>query len=371
MKRTKDNIKVLFAGRYSADTLLSGPERTARSIFAEHCLSNSSVFIQYFFDGRKFSLFKKLFGKEVIASEGCEVLTLGLLRLMPELLRRKPEIIHLITFERFAAIFYIYRMVFNVKIIYNSHGIVQHENSEFKDIPAFYRFKDKICEKIFLKYSDKVIFPSILAMDIAEKYCSVNEKKAVVLPNGVNDVFFTGKAKQGSGAKLKAVLQFRNRLNSSGIELLEKSGSSIKIPLDIYILTNENIYLQNKDNISYHITKLIPSYELPDFYADKDIFLSLNKYDTFSISTAEAMASGLIPVVTSQTGISRYIENGVNGFVFDHFDIGGLPEILNKIGLTSLQERNELICSAVKTAGDLRWSSVYKLYEELYRETAG
>ena len=131
----------MFAGRYPEGGVISGPEMTAKSMFEEHCVNNNSVFLQYFFDGRKYSFFKKLFGRT--EEQDGRIITLGIFRIIPELRRKHPEIIHLITYERFAVIFYIYKLLFKVKILYNSHGIVRYENSELKKIPAFYRFKDK------------------------------------------------------------------------------------------------------------------------------------------------------------------------------------------------------------------------------------
>lgn len=368
MKKTKDNINILFAGRYSEGEILSGPEVTAKSIFQQHCLDNSSVFIQYFFDGRKKSIFRKLFGRETARIKNSKVFTLGLFRIIPELRRRRPDVIHLITFERFAVIFFIYRLLFSVKIIYNSHGIIQHENSELKKLPFFYKFKDKFCERIYLKCSDKTIFPSEIAMDKANKYYKPDESKAVILPNGISEIFFKGKANPKQPGKMKAVMHYKNELNSSGFELLKRAMSNITIPIDIFILTNSEITLQQTGNITFYINKMMPSEKLSEFYADKDVFLSLNKYDTFSIAAAEAMASGLIPVVTSQTGISRYILNGVNGFVFDHFDLIGLTEILNSLDALEKQKKYELSSTAVRTAEELKWSYVYKMYFELYRE---
>lgn len=368
MKRTKDKINILFAGRYSEGEILSGPEVAAKSIFEEHCLDNSSVFIQYFFDGRKYSIFKKLFGRETADIKNSKVLTLGLFRIIPELLRRRPDVIHLITFERFEVIFFIYRLLFRVKIIYNSHGIIQHENSELKKLPFFYRFKDKFCERIYLKCSDKTIFPSEIAMDMVNKYYKLDERTCVILPNGVSEMFFKVKTNPQRTEKLKAVMHYKNELNYSGFELLQRAMSSIAISLDIYILTNIEITLPQTGKITFYINKMMPSENLSEFYADKDVFLSLNKYDTFSIAAGEAMASGLIPVVTTQTGISRYIQNGVNGFAFDHFDISGLTEILNTLDALEKQKKYKLSSAAVRTAEELKWSYVYKMYFELYRE---
>lgn len=368
MIKTGNKIKVIFAGRLPEDNISSGPLITAENIFAEYSSRNSSVFIRYFFDGRRHSVLKKLFGRETQNAEHSRILTLGLFRIIPELLRGRPDIIHLITFERFALVFCLYKLFFRVKIIYNSHGIIQHENSEFKKLTAWYRFRDKFCERIFLKYSDKIIFPSVFAMDIAEKYYNLDEKKAVILPNGVSDIFFADKREHKYESVLRAVIHYKNEYNISGRELLEKSLSSIKSQVEIHVITNQDLTTANTENITFFKHSMMPPDKLQEFYLDKDIFLSLNKYDTFSISTAEAMASGLIPVVTIQTGISRYIQNGVNGFVFDHFDITRFAGIINALSRTAFDKRNETGMAASKTVKELKWSNIYMMYDKLYTD---
>ncbi len=296
------------------------------------------------------------------------VLTLGIFRIIPQLRKIKPDIIHLITFERFAIIFFIYRMIFKVKIIYNSHGIVQYENTEIKESSGFYKLKDKFCEKIFLKYSDKIIFPSISTLDMAEKYYNFDEDKAVILPNGVLQVFFNKRNNSGSGNNLKAVILHKNILNNSGIELLFDALSKADFALDIYIITNSELNIPQSSNINYYKTETMPGNLLAKFYRDIDIFLSLNSYDTFSISTAEAMASGLTPIVTNETGISRYIDSGINGFTFDKNNKEKFLDLLNSIINMSSEERHEISGAASDTMSNLSWHSVYEMYDEIYRE---
>jgi glycosyltransferase involved in cell wall biosynthesis len=105
---------------------------------------------------------------------------------------------------------------------------------------------------------------------------------------------------------------------------------------------------------------------LAEFYKDKDIFLSLNKYDTFSIAAAEAMASGLIPVVTKQTGISRYVEDGFNGFTVEYGYLAEFKDIITKILLLNQGDRENIRQNTIKISESLSWSSVYEMYCKLY-----
>jgi len=360
-------VKIVFAGRYNDGDNTSGPEHTAYNLFNEHSKSEHSVFIQYFFDGRKYSLWKKLFGK-ILASNGNRmILTLGIFRIFPELRKLRPSIIHLLTFERFAVTFYLYRLIYKVKIIYNSHGVIEYENSVLKYQSFFYRLKDRFAERTFLKHSDKIVFPSVNTLSIAEKYCEFDDSNSVILPNGIDEIFFIKAINKGTGNRLKAVIQHKNTLNNSGIELLFAAHTTAHLPIDIFIITSSDLKLPLKDDIKYFTVPHMNRNELVKFYSDKDIYLSLNSYDTFSIGTAEAMASGLIPVVTSETGISRYIEHGVNGFTFSyslHNDLAGLLDHVSK--LTS-EQRESISHAAQETASSLKWNNIHEMYVNIYK----
>ncbi|MCI0448481.1 MAG: glycosyltransferase family 4 protein [Chlorobi bacterium] len=368
MKTEKNNINIIYVGRYNEGEILSGPEKTAKRIFDEHSKKSRSIFIQYFFDGKKYRLKQKLFGiTKKQSSDNSVVYTLGIFKAIYLLKDIKPEIIHIITFERFAIIFFIYKLFSKVKIVYNEHGVVTYENYELKKLPYVKKFKDKICEKIFLKYSDKIIFTSEKTIDIAEIYFNINESKSVILANGVDEVFYSSSKTKVNDSVLKAVFIYKNELYKPGLIFLKKFIENFKEHLDIHIISKESIDLKNEGNAHIHFIKQMETDELANFYKDKDIFLSLNNYDTFSISTAEAMASGLIPIITKETGISRYIENAHNGFLVDFGNINQLKDTIMKVAGMNSDKRTAILQNSINVYEYLAWDKIYETYTNIYK----
>jgi glycosyltransferase involved in cell wall biosynthesis len=367
LKTGREKIDVVFMGRFSRRDILSGPEKTAKRIFEEHTKFYNSCFMQYFFDGSQYTTAKKLFGREKEHEiNGSNVLTLGFFAAVKTLVKFKPAIIHIITYERFAIAALTYKLFFGAKIIYNVHGIIAYENYELKKIPFSVKLKDKICEKLFLKYSDKLIFYSEASIDITEKYFVIDETKAVILANGIDTVFHKQKdtVKEKTRGVLKIVLLNTNELHKSSIELLNKCLGSIKIPAELYII-GEAGSVNATDNVKIIKKDILNAFELAEFYNDIDVFLSLNKYETFSISTVEAMAAGLVPIVTEETGMSRYIINGENGFTVKFGDSNKIAEILNHIG-SDRDMLEEIPSKASKIYELLSWQNVYDTYRNIY-----
>ena len=80
---------------------------------------------------------------------------------------------------------------------------------------------------------------------------------------------------------------------------------------DLFDLTRKlNIenYVEFKGSVSEN--------ELLQCYQDADIYVSTSLSDSTSVSLLEAMASGLVPIVTNIPGNRGWIKDGENGFLF-------------------------------------------------------
>jgi glycosyltransferase involved in cell wall biosynthesis len=365
LKKEKQDKKVIFAGRYNDSEILSGPEKVANRIFHEYSKNNKTIFIQYFFDGRKYSIFKKLFGKEIKSIDANSlILTLGLFRIFLELIKIRPHIIHLITFERYCVTLYLFKIFTKTRIIYNEHGIVTYENYELKNLPFFYRIKDKFCEKLFLKYSNIIIFPSFQSVEIAKKYFRLKSDLIRVLPNGC-DTEFAG-IKRCNGDPINIAIESDKISLEQTDEFLKNTFDKIKTNTNLFVIGNSGkLDFNNNEYINLIYIDKMNKKTFQDFLGKMCLFLSVNKYDTFSISTLEAMCTGAIPIVTEETGISAYIRNGVNGFTVPFGDSDRLSEIINTIS-TSKRLSQDISKRAREIINELSWENVYKQYLDLY-----
>ncbi len=362
MKTKKDNPNIVFIGKYNNSEKLSGPEKVAKRIFTEHSKNNKTYFIQYFFDGRIYGLGKKLFGKtKEKINDNAELYTAGLFRIYGLLKQIKPDIIHIAMFERFAVIALIYKFFNNVKIIYNEHGLAAFINSKLKKTSYTYKLKDKFCEKRMLSNSDKIIFVSEQAMDLAEEYYTVDESKSVILANGVDADFHNTTSSRDYAHKPKVVFMYLNELYKSGLEFLEKYMNEYNPEIDLYVITDSTSM-----NLKANIVKPMPAAQLAEFYRDTHIFLALNKYDTFSIATAEAMASGLVPVITKETGMSRFIDSGFNGYIIPYGNTTTLNDAVNSYLQLPADAKVKLSQNASGIYNELKWECVYESYKNIY-----
>ncbi len=359
---------IVFAGRYNASEILSGPEKVAKRIFHLQAKKEKTIFIQYFFDGRIYNLWTKLFGKEIFfINEESYVITVGLLRIFSVLIKIKPQIFHIITFERFALILYIYKIFSKTKFIYNIHGLITFANYNIKKVSLFLRMKDKFCEKIFLKYSDKLIIPSRMLIDTLNKFNNFDSKKIKVIPHGCDSEFNQEKRSNHVDKNIKIAIQSDKIGFKSALPFILDGLKEINGKIVITVIGDYSGYdlIKNRFPNTIYQDKFDVK-EFAHFLNETDIFLSLIKYDSFSISALESMAAGAVTIVTKETGISEFIDNRVNGFIVSYGDSIKLSQIIK-----SLINNNNLIDkiskNSIKIYKTLNWEKIFEQYSLIYQ----
>lgn len=362
-------MRTVFVGRYEESETLSGPEKVAKRIYHEYLKTDKSIFIQYFFDGNKYSVFKKLFGYEKTESVTEPViLRLGIFRFLIFLFRHKPSNVHLITYERFALVVFIHKLIFRVRVIYNVHGIIVYEDKYLSQAGFFLKAKNNLCEKVFIRCSDILVFLSQRSLKNAEQFYPVRGKKEVIIPNGIDKIFYENSRDKKINFNDNLKIAFYGNLlrKEKGLffllECLKESG----IDTDLFVISDStDIIAAESDKIKIHTVDMMNAKALSDFYKDKDVFVSASYYEQFSIAAAEAAASGLTAIVTEESGISEYLTDGVNGFKFNYGD----KKMFVKI-LTDINNDRQILKKVFGNSGvfynSLTWDSVFKKYSALY-----
>ena len=105
-------------------------------------------------------------------------------------------------------------------------------------------------------------------------------------------------------------------------------------------------------------------------YASADILLHPTIYDSFGLVVAEAMAHGVVPVTTTNAGISELIEHGSSGWIVEGDPVSGTTAALAE--LTVDTAKRELIGKAAQKVAESRsWDRVAIETLAIYEKVAG
>lgn len=97
-----------------------------------------------------------------------------------------------------------------------------------------------------------------------------------------------------------------------------------------------------QNGINVNFTGALESKDIALLYSDNDIYISAARSDGISVSLLEAMAAGMICIVTNFPANLEIIQSGVNGFTFINGDVQSLSETIQRVVSLSAMERKEI-----------------------------
>ena len=103
---------------------------------------------------------------------------------------------------------------------------------------------------------------------------------------------------------------------------------------------------QNRINVNF--TGPLELKDIALLYSENDIYISAARSDGVSVSLLEAMAAGMICIVTNFPSNLEIIQSGINGFTFTNGDIQSLSETIQRVVSLSPMERKEIGHAAQK-----------------------
>ena len=181
--------------------------------------------------------------------------------------------------------------------------------------------------KTVLRISDSLVSSSVFLIDEIEEYLvRIDRKKLNILHEAVDTTKFKPKISNPENvvltvARIDPVKGLENLISSIPLILIKIPDVKIKI---VGSIPNKNYFLMLKNKILeldcekfVEFVGPIPHDELPNILSDSKIFILTSKTEASSISTLEAMASGLPVIVTRVGGMPSLIINGINGFLVE------------------------------------------------------
>jgi glycosyltransferase involved in cell wall biosynthesis len=359
-------MKVALIGRYGEGDIVAGPERVARELYSELKKNNLQVvFIEYFFSGYKnSSLYKKIFGREVPNNNS--ILRLGIIPLLVMLFKERFEIIHIANSQRFILFLFLIKPFIKSKLIATHHGLLKYEvpkkNFWFKRY-----FIDLWVERLIVKKSKLLIFPSNLLFETFKRYYKIPEGRCKIIPNGISNIFHKHNISFPSienSMKIVFYNAFSDSINKGLDELIELL-RDVKNKIELYVIgkkTEVNSYV----NIEIIYVEPKAHKELIYFLRDKHFIIKSPAFEPFSIIVAECMLLGVIPIVNDNVGMRDFIEHEVNGFIYDSSSSNELVKLLNVI-YEDKYDLNLISANAKKIYDVLNWENITEQYIATYQ----
>lgn len=248
----------------------------------------------------------------------------ALIEIMIMIKRIKPDIIHAHYVNVFGVLAGLYARVTGFKpIVLTAWGY-----NSFKNLKGL----QKVLVKYSLNKSDFITCDGVNTKKILMKELGISSKKIVLIYHGVDTKIFTLEQKNKELRKELELLDSPTIISIRQLEPIYDVESLIKsIPLVLNKLPKSKFVIAGKGSQEAYLRRLTKSLEvdgnvnfvgqilhdeLPKYLASSDVYVSTSLSDGgIAVSTLEAMACELAPVVTAVGDNRKWIKDGENGFV--------------------------------------------------------
>lgn len=360
-------MKILLLGKYGEGDIVLGPERVARELYNQFIQNKIDVtFVEYFFnDNKHYSLFEKIFGKKIISQNH---LRLGIIRIVSLIINKKINIIHLINIQRFQIVILLLKNLLGIKIVSTFHGLTKIELKSREKTFKNRLFLDKWVESLAIRKSDILTFPSKLLLKKFRDYYKISSDNSIIIPNGISSKFNNIKNEIDFSKEFDLV--FYNGSNPSinrGLKKIIEQLSLLKlIKVNLFIIGYSDIHYESRNNLNIVNVGFLSHDLLVEFCKGKHFIIKSDSFDSFSIMVLECMTIGVIPIITRNVGIMDYVENGINGFIYDCGSMEGLLNLFRDIS-NGKYDLNEISDRAKKISESLNWNKIALKYYQVFK----
>lgn len=362
-------MKIFFIGECSEREKQSAPLLVAAGLFNAFRQKNIPVkYITYFTDGSKYSVFQKIFGRQVIDKD---TIRFGIIPMIIYVVRNKPDVLYLLNIEFFYFPLLLMKFVLKYKIYYTSHGIVAYENRYFRKIPFILNMKNLIIEYLNFKISDKIISLSKKSARLISYCYNLDRGKIRVLDNGLSSIgTFNKKTSAFNPLSVKLAVVGSTSRKEKGIGFLIKALSLLdyKIELNVYGENTDLLRTDRFNNLNVNLHPFVENKELICKLADNDIFIAPSSYDTFNLSLLEAMNIGMLIISSDRVGLAERFDDKLMKFVYKHNNMSDLQDKLKMVINFSPEERSFYSELNHEFSLAFNWDKVSNQYLTIFNE---
>lgn len=183
---------------------------------------------------------------------------------------------------------------------------------------------------IALLLSDRIVFLTGAHHENYRKYSllkSAFRKKSLIIPNAIESQRILGLKKHSEG-RLSCIFvgRFEKRKGIDDVLRLAKELQEEEIE---FLLVGYGP-IQNQESLSKNIKMVgrVPNEDLFPYYDRCQILFFPSYTEAFGITILEAMARGLVLLISDIPGIREFVQEGRNGYLFPPGDLHKMRELL-------------------------------------------
>ena len=244
------------------------------------------------------------------------------------LMQNKDEIHHVEIYpgSRFSFIYLIISKAYKLKSLVVERGDISLYKDKF-----FTKFSMRFC----YKFSDLIWYRETYKdLDVKKQLTKWGANKIIFIPNAVS------LKKIKKNYSFEYVFLWANRfLKERKVKWFVDSVNEIKFSKSIMLGLMNKVYDNEKyavDNKSNYLD--VVNYQNPvDFYLKSKFFVFPSEVVFLNNSLIEAMSYGVVPLISNVQNSELIVDDGINGFIFEHSKNGLISAMRKALDLTEIE----------------------------------
>lgn len=301
--------------------------------------------------------------------------------------RFKPDVIHMQTPLGVGRAVLAASKRLDIPVVATNHGLPENLIENLRLLAPFARPISYILKEYgsrFYNNVDYITLPTQAAIDTLSDTLNNVSVPVKAVSNGIDlQRFHPGKAEAGFLQRFalpahKPIALYAGRLDTEKhLSILVRAAAAVMAKRDVHLLIvghgndADNLkWLANDLGIARHVTFTgrVEDEDLPVFYRCAALFVMPSPAELQSLTTLEAMASGL-PIVAVRAGaLEELCHNGRNGYTCAADDSEGMAEKIEKILSASASDRVEMGKTSIAIARTHDLSHVIGQFENIYKQ---
>lgn len=361
-------MNIVLFGEYTDKEVFNGPEKFTNRLFENLSVPGNTVtLIGYFQDGTRYSLYKKLFGYEILSTNPYgRAMRLGVIRMIIFLAAERIDVVHILHFLRYPVLAFLFSAVRRFPVVQTIHCIQSYEYRHFSlPISSHIKKVNLRYERFYNSVNSKMVFVSRLTEELFRSTYR-RQVRCDIIYLGIDQEFHEQQRKRTQSAVPRCVIMVESGRKEKGLHRLLSLLHHVAYPIELFIISDTVQHpTVTHSMITVHYHQRMTSAEYAEFLADKEYYLLLSDFETFSIAAAEAMSCGVVPVISQFCGIKDFVRHGENGLQFDLLDPMSLPALMEQY-VAGKKDFDRLSANAAETFRVRSWHTVAEEYQLLY-----
>lgn len=259
-----------------------------------------------------------------------------------------------------------------IPCVYTFHGVHTGKYNIF--VKLAYLFIERILDwftSAFISVSDS-------EYRVVQQTGLCNMKKVHVIPNGVCVPQLSIRDKKKPGLQILHVTRYDYQKNTALLlDIAEKLKKMYPESGAKFVLIgdgDERVTIEQTilaKGLSGYVTIAGPTTEMTARYAESDIILSTSRWEGMPLAILEAMADGVVPVLTDVTGNKDIVEHGLDGYLYSGTNPGEAAKLIESLIVNpSLLERLSINARS-KVASQYNVTEMAQKTVQLYSQITG